>query len=317
MSGPALALFWTAAGGVLLFLGGEGLIRGSSGLALRLKISPLVVGLVVAGFGTSSPELVVSLQAALRGQGDIAAGNVIGSNLANVGLVLGLAALLKPVRAAARAVRADAPLQAAASLLLVAVLLDGAVSRGEGALLLSGIVAYTLAALAFARREEPEAAREFAQGLRASYGSLWRLGLQTAGGLGLLLLGARLFLSGAVDLARRVGVSEALIGLTLVAVGTSLPEAAASLLATLRGAPDIALGNVLGSNLFNALGILGAAAAASPLEAPGIRGGDLFAVAFFSLLAVPVVFTGRTVSRWEGVGLIVLYLVYLAARTLG
>lgn len=317
MSGLALPLFWTAAGVLLLFLGGEGLIRGSSGLALRLGISPLVVGLTVVAFGTSSPELAVSLRAAWAGQGDIAAGNVVGSNIANIGLILGLAALLKPVRAAARAVRADAPLQAAAGLLLAAVLLDGRVSRGEGLVLLCGIVAYTASALAFARREGPEVVREYDQGLPASRGSLWVLGPLAAGGLGLLLLGARFFLAGSVEFARRAGVSEAVIGLTLVAVGTSLPELVTSVLAALRGEPDIALGNVLGSNLFNILGILGAAAAAAPLEVPGIGPGDLLAVAGFGLLVVPVVFTGRSVSRAEGAGLLLLYLAYLAVRTLG
>ncbi|MGC8763724.1 MAG: calcium/sodium antiporter [Acidobacteriota bacterium] len=317
MSGLALPLFWTAAGVLLLFLGGEGLIRGSSGLALRLGISPLVVGLTVVAFGTSSPELAVSLRAAWAGQGDIAAGNVVGSNIANIGLILGLAALLKPVRAAARAVRADAPLQAAAGLLLAAVLLDGRVSRGEGLVLLSGIVAYTASALAFARREGPEVVREYHEGLPASRGSLWVLGPLAAGGLGLLLLGARFFLAGSVELARRAGVSEAVLGLTLVAVGTSLPELVTSVLAALRGEPDIALGNVLGSNLFNILGILGAAAAAAPLEVPGIGPGDLLAVAGFGLLVVPVVFTGRSVSRAEGAGLLLLYLAYLAVRTLG
>lgn len=317
MSGLALPLFWTFAGALLLFAGGEGLLRGSSGLAVRLGIPPLVVGLTVVAFGTSSPELAVSLKAALGGQGAIAAGNVVGSNIANVGLILGLAALLRPVHAAARVVRADAPLQAAAGLLLAAVLLDGGVSRGEGALLLGGIVAYTAAALAMARREGPEVSLEYAVGIPASRKSLGVLLLLTAGGLGLLLAGARLFLHGSVDLARRAGVSEALIGLTLVAVGTSLPELVTSVLAALRGASDIALGNVLGSNLFNVLGILGAAAAAAPLETSGIEGWDLFAAAAFGLLVVPVVATGKTVSRKEGAGLLLLYVAYLSARTLG
>jgi cation:H+ antiporter len=315
VSGLVLPLAWTAAGVLLLFAGGEGLVRGSAGLALRLGLSPLVIGLTVVAFGTSSPELAVSLKATLQGLGDVAAGNVVGSNIANVGLILGLTALLRPVRAAAHAIRVDAPLQAAAAVLLVAILLDGELSRWEAVLLLLGIVVYTGASLFLARREDAAVAKEYAEGLPASQKSLWVLWPMTGGGVALLVLGSRLFLRGAVDLAHRMGVGEALIGLTLVAVGTSLPELVASLTAALRREPDIALGNILGSNLFNVLGILGAAGTAAPLAAPGMLPLDLLSLLAFSLLVVPMVLTDRRVSRLEGGLLLLLYAAYIFARS--
>jgi len=301
-------------GVLLLFAGGEGLIRGSAGLALRLGLSPLIVGLTVVAFGTSSPELVVSLRAALQGNGDIAVGNVVGSNIANICLILALGALLRPMAAAAQVLKVEAPLALGASVLLVGMLLDGGLARWEGALLFAGIVVYTTAAVVLARKEPPAIREEFETGIPASRAGLGLLVPLVLGGLVLLVLGARLFLSGATFLAREAGISEAFIGLSLVAVGTSLPELVTTVLAAWKGEADIAVGNVVGSNLFNVLGILGLSALAAPIEIRGIAPLDLAALVLSGALLLPVLFTGRRVTRPEGVAFLALYAIYLAAR---
>ncbi|MEW6757004.1 MAG: sodium:calcium antiporter, partial [Acidobacteriota bacterium] len=255
-----------------------------------------------------------SLRAALQGNGDIAVGNVVGSNIANICLILALGALLRPMAAAAQVLKVEAPLALGASVLLVGMLLDGGLARWEGALLFAGIVVYTTAAVVLARKEPPAIREEFETGIPASRAGLGLLVPLVLGGLVLLVLGARLFLSGATFLAREAGISEAFIGLSLVAVGTSLPERVTTVLAAWKGEADIAVGNVVGSNLFNVLGILGLSALAAPIEIRGIAPLDLAALVLSGALLLPVLFTGRRVTRPEGVAFLALYAIYLAAR---
>lgn len=300
-------------GGVILLYGGaEGLVRGSSSLALRLGLSPLVVGLTVVAFGTSMPELVVSVEAALAGQGSIAVGNVVGSNVGNIGLILALSALIAPIAVQARIIRLDLPLLVGVSALLAALLLDGRLSRGEGALLAAGLLAYTGFTLRAARREGAAVQGEFAEGVGGAPSR--SAGVDAAlvlGGLGLLVLGARLLVRGAVTIAEGAGMSEAAIGLTIVAIGTSLPELATSVVAALRGEGDIAVGNVVGSNLFNVLGILGVASLVRPLSASGIGAVDLAVMLGYAVVLAPMMWTGRRVSRGEGALLLAGYAAYL------
>ncbi|MFU8856495.1 MAG: calcium/sodium antiporter [Deferrisomatales bacterium] len=302
---PAAVLL-TLGGVVLLYGGAESLVRGSSALALRLGLSPLLVGLTVVAFGTSSPELAVSLRSALAGQGDIALGNVVGSNIANVALILGICALVRPLRVHAQVIRWDAPLLLACSVLLVALLADGVLSRPEGAGLFAGVVAYVAwgavpcRAVLSRREASPSVRDEFAEGLPAVPRRVGAEVLLVAVGLGLLVLGGRLLVSGAVTLARGVGLSEAFIGLTVIAVGTSLPELATSVVAAVRGEADLAVGNVVGSNLFNLLGVAGLASWVHPVALAGVTRVDLFVMVAAAAAVLPVVWTGHRVTRTEG-----------------
>ncbi|MDW8479900.1 MAG: calcium/sodium antiporter [Xanthomonadales bacterium] len=286
---------------LLLFVGAEALVRGAASLALRLGLSRLAVGLTVVAFGTSAPELVVSVEAALAGSGDLALGNVVGSNIFNVAVILGLAALICPIPVRERIVRLDAPLALGAALLLWPLLADGRIARVEAALLLAILGGYTALNLVLARRRVREGLQDWPDApLAAGEGSLaWDLaGL--ALGLLLLVLGSELLVEQAIAIARRLGVSEAVIGLTLVAAGTSLPELATSLVAAVRRQPDIAIGNVVGSNVFNILGILGAAGLLAPLAAPQVAWRDLAILTVVSVLLLPLLYTGRLLHRLEG-----------------
>ncbi|MEW6487980.1 MAG: calcium/sodium antiporter [Thermodesulfobacteriota bacterium] len=306
------ALFLTLLGLILLYGGAEGLVRGSSALALRLGLSPLLVGLTVVAFGTSSPELAVSVRAALAGQGDIALGNVVGSNIANVALILGVCALARPLRVDAQVVRWDAPVLFATSALLVVLLGDRVLGRAEGLALCAALVAYLVLSVHLARREpSPGIQEEFAQALPAAPRRLWAEVLLVVAGLGLLVLGGRFLVSGAVTVARGLGLSEAFIGLTVVAVGTSLPELATSLVAALRGEADLAVGNVVGSNIFNVLGVAGLASVIHPMTANALGRFDLWVMLAVAAVALPIVRTGHRVSRGEGALLAVGYFAYV------
>lgn len=304
-------------GGVLLLLAGaEALVRGASALALRLGITPLVVGLTVVAIGTSSPELVVSVQAALAGQGGVAIGNVVGSNIANLALIVGLAALLTPMAVDRKLVRHDMPVMLASMGLLVLFLLDGGLARWEGAVLLTGAVLYTVEGVTTSRREV-RAARaaavlpEVEAALAEANAGFKRHVLFVVGGIALLVYGAELLLDGAVAAATGLGVSEAVIGLTLVALGTSLPELATTVVAARRGAGDIALGNAVGSNIFNVFIVLGPAALARPVGSTGV-GADVLAIMVgVSLLTFLFLVTGGQTRRWEGGVLLLSYAGYV------
>lgn len=299
-------------GVVLLYAGAEGLVRGSASIARRLGLAPLVIGLTVVAFGTSMPELVVSIGAALSGSGPIAVGNVVGSNISNIALILGFSALIQPPRVQAQVIRVDVPILVLVSLLLVFFLQNEQLARLEGAVLLGGLLLYTAFTLRAARKESGPVREEFAEGLPETSASLGRDIGFIVGGLLLLVLGARALVSGAVTIAEGLGVSQAVIGLTIVAVGTSLPELATSVLAAHKGEGDIAVGNVVGSNIFNILGILGVSSLVRPLEQSGMTLIDLGVMLGLALVLLPLMRTGFRISRWEGGALFLGYVVYVA-----
>ena len=306
------------AGLVLLVGGAELLVRGASRLAANVGISPLVIGLTVVAYGTSAPELAVSLGAALSGQGDVAVGNVIGSNTFNVLFILGVSALIVPLLVHQQLVRVDVPIMLATSVLVMVLARDGRLDGGEGALLLAGAVAYTGFALWMSRAESRAVQTEYAEAFPPPARTTW-LGnaAMVATGLVLLVVGARMFVAAAVEVARSMGASELVIGLTLVAAGTSLPEVATSVLAAVRGERDIAVGNVVGSNIFNLLAVLGASAVAAPgglAVSTAVTSFDLPVMLAASFACLPIFFTGLTIARWEGglfLGYYVAYVAYL------
>ncbi|GIW41965.1 MAG: sodium:calcium antiporter [Candidatus Binatia bacterium] len=300
-----------------LYAGGEALVRGASALARRSGISPLAIGLTVVAFGTSSPELAVSIEAALAGASDVSVGNVVGSNIANVTLILGSAAVLRPCVAKAKIVRVDAPLVVLASVVLVFLLADGTVGRAEGAALAGALAVYTAFTLREAKSEPPSVQEEFSPLAASRRSGVLPAAALSVLGLFLLFSGGHLFVQGSVALARWAGVSEAVVGLTVVAVGTSLPELAATAVASFRGRSDLALGNVLGSNLFNILGVLGLSALARPLRPQGISWADLGAMVFLASLAAVFVGTGLRVGRFEGVLLLACFCAYWGWLWLG
>jgi cation:H+ antiporter len=312
MSTPSPTLF-VLFGLVLLFFGGEGLVRGSSALALRLGLTPLVVGLTVVAFGTSAPEMVVSVQATLAGRGAVAIGNVIGSNSLNIGLILALTALICPLRVKLQILRIDMPIMVGASILAAWMLSDLAIGRMEGAVLFAGIIAYTAFTVRYAKRMNvsPEVEAEFARAVPAARGSLWRDLLLIIAGLGLLAAGSHFLVEGATRLARGFGIDEAIIGLTIVALGTSMPELVTCIVAALKKEPDIALGNIIGSNIFNMLGILGMAALVRPMTGEGIKMTDLYVAIAFAVALVPMLWSGRILQRWEAGMLLGGYIVYV------
>ena len=306
------------AGLVLLVAGGEALVRGASALAARMGVSPLLVGLTVVGFGTSTPELVTSLQAAFAGSPGIAVGNVVGSNTANILLILGLTALIAPVPVERRAFRRDGTALVLATGASVAVVLAGALTRPAGLALLAGLVGYIAYAYLSERRGPAgEAAGDPATTVplapeTTQYSAIVAAAL-AVGGIGLTILGARFLVGGATGLAAQFGVSEAVIGLTVVAVGTSLPELVTGVVAALRRQTDIALGNVVGSNLYNILGILGATAAIRPIDVPErIAGFDIWVSVAATVLLLVVAVTGQRVVRAEGAVLLAAYAAYIA-----
>ena len=297
---------------VLLFVGAEGLVRGSSSLALRAGLNRLMVGLTIVAFGTSSPELVVSVEAALSNQGDISVGNVVGSNIFNIAVILGITALVCPIPVHRQVIKIDAPVALGVALLLVLLLLNQTLSRLEGVLLFSGIVAYTWMSVIWARREPPPASADEENILAVNTSRHWCVDIALIlVGLAILVAGSRLLVENSVALAVSFGISEAVIGLTIVAAGTSMPELATSLVAAFRKQPDIAIGNIVGSNIFNVLGILGVASIVSPIEAPGISTLDYGVMILFTVLLIPLLYTGRMLHRVEGAVLLALYFGYL------
>lgn len=308
----------TLLGGLaLLVAGGDLLVRGAVAVARRAGVSPLVIGLTLVGFGTSTPELLASVQAALMGSPDIAVGNVVGSNIANIMLILGLAALVSPVAADAPGVRRDLAVTGFATLAVVGLLIWGAVPRWVGGALLVLLALYTLGTLvadrrdaAMARLREGEAelkdTREFAPGPWLGIGL-------TVLGLAGVMLGARFLVSGAVELASRWGVSESVIGVTVVAIGTSLPELVTALVAAAKKQSDVALGNVLGSNIFNVLGILGVTALVTPIAVPDeIVARDTWILAVSMVALAAAVLALRQIPRALGFALLAGYGVYVA-----
>ena len=313
------ALFF-ALGVAALIGGAELLVRGASKLALSFGISPLVVGLTVVAFGTSAPELAVSAQSAWAGSADIALGNVVGSNIMNVLFILGTSALVAPLLVAQQLIRQEVPVMIGFFLLLPVLAFDGSISRYDGLLLTGLFAGYTILLIRQSRRQtqtrelNEEYAREF--GERAQWDRHWAVQLLlVAAGLGLLVLGADWLVAAAVAFAKRLGVSELIIGLTIVAVGTSLPEVATSLMAALRGERDIAVGNVVGSNIFNIAGVLGVSSLLAPAGLPvqaAMLSFDLPVMVAVGVACLPIFFTGNLIARWEGALFLAFYAAYIA-----
>ena len=296
-----MAMIYLAVGLALLYFGAEGLVRGASSLALRLGVSPLLVGLTVVAFGTSAPEMVVSLKAALTGSVDISLGNVVGSNICNIGLILGLAALIRPLVIKIELVRIQVPIMILASVITIVMLFDGAIGRIEGAALFVCFIGFVVFNVVKARKNSISS-----DVLPSVSGRLFLTIIFIVAGLVLLIIGAGVFVRGAVTLARMLHVTEAVIGLTIVAFGTSLPELATSVVAAIKGESDLAAGNVVGSNIFNILAILGITAIIHPLNAGEISLATLLIMGFSAFIILPLFRTGYILSRLEG-GLILLF----------
>ena len=299
----------------LLTVGGEALIRGSLAAAKRLGVSPLLSGLVIVGFGTSAPELVVSVNAAVEGRPDIAVGNVVGSNIGNILLILGICALISPLAVKPLALRRDAVTVVAASVLFLVLVGGSALARADAAIFLVALGAYLVWAYwveRFHAAPSGELHQAEADELSAIPKSvLWTV-TAVASGLLFLIAGSQVLLVGAIGIAAYLGVPEAVIGLTLVAVGTSLPELSISVIAAVRRHADVAVGNILGSNIFNLLGILGVSALLQPLPVHArILQFDQWVMLGSSLLLLLFLYTGRRLSRTEGGGLLIGYGVYL------
>ena len=298
---------------VALYFGAAWLVRGGASLAVRLGVTPLLVGLTVVAYGTSTPELIVSCTAAANGQGPIAIGNAVGSNIFNIGVILGLTALVCPMNVQLQLLKLDTPVMIGVALMFLFFFLDAQIVLWEALAFLFVLVVYTIFNIRIARRQaRAEIEKEFDEGLPKPTGSFWRDAGLIVAGLAVLVLGSRLFVTGAVDLARLFNVSEAVIGLTIVAVGTSLPELASSLMAAWRRQPDIAMGNIVGSNIYNMAAILGVGGAiASPISGEGVSMIDCFVMIGISFLLLAIAWTGFVLRRWEGAVLLAIYGAYL------
>jgi cation:H+ antiporter len=306
-----ISWIYLIAGLGLLYLGAQILVKGGAALALRLGLNALVVGLTVIAYGTSSPEMVVSVSASLQDNGAIAIGNVVGSNICNIALILGVCALVSPLSASAQIIRREIPIMIGVSVLLAAMLWDEQLSRLEGGVLFAGIVVYTVLTVRDARAEtKGKAEQEYGEDFPAGSMGLGKSVLLVVAGLGVLVVASQLFVGGAVVLAKSWGVTEAVIGLTVVAVGTSMPELATSLVAAVRGHGDVAIGNVVGSNIFNVLGILGIAALINPIDTSGLSRVDLATMVVAALAMLPAARSGGVISRLEGAILLVAYVGY-------
>ena len=323
-----LTFAYLIGGFILLVFGAEVLVRGAARLAARFGISPLIIGLTVVAFGTSAPEMAVSTQSAFMGQGDIAIGNVIGSNIFNVLMVLGLSALIIPLVVSRQLVRFDVPIMIAAGFLAWFLALDGSYSRIDGLILFSGIVVYTgyliISSLkAFKAGKTLASDDEYTTDINPHrFASLINTAYLVIG-LILLVTGSNLLVTGAVSLAQALGLSELVIGLTIIAIGTSLPELATSLIAAWKGERDIAVGNIVGSNLFNLLAVLGLAGLVSPENIAVARSAiefDFPVMMAVMVACLPVFFAGYSINRWEGalfLGYYVAYTAYLIMQSNG
>jgi cation:H+ antiporter len=302
-----------AAGGlILLFLGGESLVRGAVGLAKRLGVSTLFIGVVVVGFGTSAPEFLVCLEAALRGQDDLTIGNIVGSNIANIMLIVGVAALIRPVVSRPSILRRDGLAMLGASAILVGLALHGGVDRWAALVMLMLLGAF-LAYCVYSERNGDDVIAEEVEEVGAAPQAIWAGLLAAAIGVTALVAGSNMLIDGATGIAMAYGVSEAVIGVTLVALGTSLPELATAFVAAIRNHGDVALGNVLGSNVFNVLGMLGLTSLIEPVAiSEEFLSLDVWFMLAVSVLLLVFMTTGQRVTRTESGVLIVGYAVYVA-----
>jgi cation:H+ antiporter len=300
-----LQILGGVAGLTLLYYGAEWLVKGGSAIAVRCKVPPLIIGLTLVAFGTSAPELFVSLDAALAGKGDIAVGNVVGSNICNILLILGLSALISPLGVNKVLFRRDVPLMILSSLFItVLCFIQGGIGRVAGMILFAGIVIYTVVGIIEGRHEVSQDAPP-----EVSISKVMSV-VAVVAGLGALVLGARLLIKAAIFMATSLGVPDSVIALTVVAIGTSLPELATSVVAAIKGEADIAIGNVVGSNIFNILCILGLSSIVSPIQCVGIDAVDFIVMTLTAVVLWPIMKTGLRISRMEGAFLLLSYVVY-------
>jgi cation:H+ antiporter len=307
----ALDAFMFLGGLALLLAGAEVLVRGASSLARAFGVSPLIVGLTVVAFGTSSPELAIGVTSSLAGQGSIALGNVVGSNIANVLLILGVAAVVAPIAVTRSIIRGDVPVMIGLSALVLLLALDGMIARWEGAVLLVASVVYTWLLIRQSRRSvAPPAKDDDPAPVRT-----WKNLVLVVAGLAMLVLGSKLLVTGATSFARAMGLSELVIGLTVVAVGTSAPEIATTVMAAVRGQREIAIGGVIGSNIYNVLLVLGISVVCSPADMAVPSAAlyfDIPVMVAVALACLPIFFVGYKVMRWEGALFVGYYIAYVA-----
>jgi cation:H+ antiporter len=301
-----MAVLYLVVGLIILTFGAEVLVKGASRLALSFGVPSLVIGLTVVAYGTGAPELAVSARAAFTGESEIALGNVLGSNIANIWLVLGLCALVSPLAVHSQIVRKELPVMLGLSLLTYFLCLDGEFSRFNGMALISLLIAYTIATIKNGRAEgvskERVSEESFSKGKES---------IRCIIGLVMLVGGADLFVDGAVEIARSLGISELVIGLTIVAIGTSMPEIMTSIVATYRGERDIAVGNVVGSNIFNLVGVLGFSAVVSPIKVPEAAVAFDMPVMILAALMCAPFFVGSVLTRWRGINFLICFFIYL------
>lgn len=307
--------FYQIAGGIagiaLLYYGAEFLIRGGVSIALKLKVPSLIIGLTLVAFGTSAPELVVSIDAALKSSGDISIGNVVGSNICNMALILGLSAAIAPLAVQKKLLRFDLPLLTAASIFVVLFcFLSRGITRWQGGIFFAGIIAYTAYSIYSGKKDGSDGGDDEISSSKIY--PYYLAAIFVIGGFLGLVAGAKLFVNAAIFIARAGGISDAVIGLTVVALGTSLPELATSVVAAIKGEQDIAIGNVIGSNIFNILCILGIAPLISPIHAPTIDLIDLGMMLFLTIALFPIMRTGWKINRAEGAFLLLIYCGYTA-----
>ncbi len=305
---PLLILLISVA---MLYYGADRLVSGSSSIALRLGIKPLIIGLTVVAFGTSSPELAVSLLSVFEGKGDIAVGNVIGSNIANIGLILGITALIKPVSVNRQIIKIDTLVMIGVSVLFVFFLWDYQISRIEGIILFALLIGYIIMNIRITLKDKSES-KPIEDSLEIKKNNIWLDLLFIVFGLALLVWSSDLFVENAVFFAKMFGLSEAVIGLTIVAIGTSMPELATSVIASIKGEGDISLGNVVGSNIFNILAIIGVVAIISPITINEIKMVDMITMILMTVIIYPLARTGYLIDRKEGALLLLIYVIYTA-----
>jgi len=306
----ALSIVLFIVGIIMLFFGGEGLVKGASRLAHILGISPVVIGLTVVAFGTSAPEFVVSLIASLQGSSDIVLGNIIGSNISNIGLILGIGALISPLIIQSKLIKVEVPIMIILSLILYGLAWSLNLGLLQGIFLFSALIAFTLYSY-FGSKKEPKLIEKEYEEFISEDGTVWKQVLLIVLGLAGLIIGARFVVDSAIFIARIIGVSEIVISITAVAIGTSLPELSTTIIAAMKKEHDIIVGNIIGSNIFN-IGILGLVSIINPVKVDSALLRFEFPVMlFFSIMILPIMLTGKRVSRLEGILLLVLYAVFI------
>ena len=302
-----------AVGLTMLYFGAEWMVRGSVAIANKFRISQLVIGLTIVAFGTSTPELAVSVSSALQGMSDVALGNVVGSNIVNIGLILGIAAIISPIVVARNVIKKEIPILIVTSFLLVLISIDGEISFVDGLILVSGVVAFSTFSYKTSKKETAvESESAVITQTIAIPKSIFLIGI----GLVLLTFGSFVTVENAVNIAQQVGLSERIIGLTLVAVGTSLPELITSVIAAKKGHADLSIGNIVGSNMFNILAIIGISSTISGITVNELMWADYYIMIGFALVLIPIMKTGFVINRKEGVLLFAGYIAYTVALIL-